>query len=257
MAANTEMPPITSLADFTESINMLAYSDPGTGKTVLAGSIGEEGLIIATEAGTISAKRQGSKAQTQRVEDYRQFAAILNALRKGTLVLPTTGKPPKWVAVDTLTELQMMLQREIARKAHAESPQRDAHILDMRGHQDWQSTFMRIVHAMNDLPQNVLYTCHAMRSEDENGEPIILPDLKGKNGTDDPTTMSRFVSGTVHTYGYLKVKGPVEAQYRRWLLQRSGPYFGKDRYGVLAPHVDNPDLLEIEGRIIASNEGTQ
>lgn len=255
--AKAEMPPITALDAYTESINLLAYADPGAGKTALAGTSGEEGLIIATEPGTISAKRLGSKALTQRVTEYPQFAAILNALRKGRLVLPTTGKPPKWVSVDTLTELQQMLQRHIAKTAHEDSPQRDEHILDMRGHQDWQSTFKRIVHAMNDLPQNVLYTCHAMRDEDENGDPIILPDLSGKNGTNDSTTMSRWVSGTVHAYGYLKVKQGESGEYRRWLMTRSGPYFGKDRYGVLSPWVDNPNLLDIESRITASNEGTQ
>lgn len=255
--ANTDMPPITALVEFTESINLLAYADPGAGKTVLAGTMGPEGLIIATEAGTISAKRMGSESLTQRVTEYPQFAAILNALRKGKLLLPTTGKSPRWVAVDTLTELQQMLQRHIAKTAHSESPQRDANILDMRGHQDWQSTFKRIVHAMNDLPQNVLYTCHAMRDEDEEGDPIILPDLSGKNGTNDSTTMSRWVAGTVHAYGYLKVKRNGDEQFRRWMMTRSGPYFGKDRYGVLSPYVDNPNLLEIESRINASNEGTQ
>lgn len=50
-------PQIVDLNEYTETINMLVYGDPGTGKTVLAGS--DRTLIIACEPGTLSAARFG------------------------------------------------------------------------------------------------------------------------------------------------------------------------------------------------------
>jgi len=239
---------ITALDDFTESINFLVYSDPGAGKTVLGGTT--NGLIIALEPGTISAKRMGSTAQTIRCKDYPEFAEVLNDLRRGKVVNPATGERYEWVVIDTLTELQQMMAQNIMRDAHKVSAKRSATVLDMLGHQEWQSLFKRVVHALNDLPENVLFLCHAMRDEDEDGEPMILPDIAGKNGTQDSTTMSRWVCGTMHAYGYLKVKRGDDGEYRRLIMQRSGAYFGKDRYGVLAPWVDNPNMLDITERIL-------
>lgn len=242
-------PPLTDLDSFTESINLLAYGDPGAGKTVLAGT-GDEGcLILATEPGTISAKRQGSKAKTVRVQTYPEFAHVLNSLRRTGSY---SGFSPEWLCIDTATELQNIVINGIM----ADPPDGKFRAPDTMQIQDYgtaQTRFKRIIHAINALPMNVLYTTHAMRVEDEEGEPITLPDLTGKWGTNDQTTAARWVAGTVHAYGYLKVVKKDDTDVRRWLFRRQGPYFGKDRYGVLAPYIDNPNLREIEARILASN----
>lgn len=244
-----DMPEVTDLDALTESINLLAYGDPGVGKTVLASTMGEGGLIIATEAGTISGRRAGSKSKTVRIKEYRQFAAVLNSLRKdGTY----GGFKPDWIAIDTLTELQHVLIAGILADPPDGKP-RQPDTMQIQDYGTAQGRFKRVVHALNDLPIHVLYLCHAMRVEDEEGEPITLPDLSGKWGTNDSTTAARWVAGTVHSYGYLKVVKKEDKDVRRWLFRRSGPYFGKDRYGVLAPYVDSPNIRTIEARILASN----
>lgn len=250
MAKKAALPPpaLTDLDSFTESINLGVYADPGVGKTVLAGT--SNGLIIATEPGTISAKRQGSQAKTVRVQEYGQFAYVLNEIRRTGAY---EGFAPEWIAIDTLTELQSMVMSGIL----ADPPDGKPRNPDTPQIQDYgtvQGRFKRIVHALNDLPINVLYTAHAMRTEDEEGEPLIMPDLTGKWGTNDPTTASRWFCGTVHSFGYLKVVTKKDEEpIRRWGFRRSGPYLGKDRYGVLTPYVDNPDLKEIAARIRASD----
>lgn len=249
MPKKDDLPPpeLTDLDSYTESINLAVFADPGVGKTVLGGT--SNGLIIATEAGTISAKRMGSKAKTVRIRDYKQFTAVLNSLRRdGTY----GGYAPEWIVVDTITELQSMVMAGIL----ADPPDGKPRNPDTPQIQDYgtvQGRFKRIVHALNDLPINVLYTAHAMRVEDEEGEPLIMPDLTGKWGTSDSTTASRWFCGTVHSFGYLKVVKVEDKLIRRWGFRRSGPYLGKDRYGVLAPYVDSPDLLDIEKRIRASD----
>ena len=242
------MPQPSSLDEFTESINLLAYGDPGAGKTALAGTIGEEGLIIALEPGTISAKRLGSKAQQVRCKTYAEFAMILNALRRGTYLNPNTGKRFKWIAIDTLTELQQMMIRHIMEQAHKGNPKRSATLPDMPGHQEWQQTMKRVVHALADLPENVLFLCHAMKEEDEEGETYVLPDIAGKNGTNDPTTMSRYVCGIVHSYGYLKKKND-KTEVRIWIFRPGVHIRAKDRYGVLVPRVEEPNIEAITALI--------
>lgn len=251
MAKPLALPPpeLTELDAYTESINLNVYADPGAGKTVLAGTGGEKMLIIATEPGTISARRMGSKAKTVRVRDYKQFATVLNALKRTG---EYGGFKPEWLAVDTLTELQPMIMVDIV----ADPPDGKPRMPDTPQIQDYGTVagrFRRVVKALNDLPINVLYTTHAMRTEDEEGEPLIMPDLNGKWGTNDPTTASRWFSGTVHSFGYLKVVKKEDKLIRRWGFQRSGAYLGKDRYGVLAPFVNEPNLLEIAERIRESN----
>lgn len=248
-ADDDDEPEITDLDAFTESINLLVYADPGTGKTVLSGTMDDGGLIVATEAGTISARRAGSKAKTVRVKTWRQFANLLNALRRTG---EYKGYAPKWLAIDTLTELQNVMIAGILEDPPDGKP-RTPDTMQIQDYGTAQGRFKRVIHALNDLPINVLYTCHAMRDEDEEGEPIILPDLSGKWGTNDSTTASRWTCGTVHSYGYLKVVKKDDKEIRRWMFRRSGPYFGKDRYGVLAPYVDNPSIRDIEARIIASH----
>lgn len=242
-------PDVEELDSFTESINLLVYADPGAGKTVLAGTMGERGLIVSTEAGTISARRMGSKCKTVRVKTWPQFTAVLNALRRTG---EYKGFAPDWLAIDTLTELQNIMIQGILADPPDGKP-REPDTMQIQDYGTAQGRFKRVIHALNDLPINVLYTCHAMRGEDEEGEPMILPDLSGKWGTQDSTTASRWVAGTVHSYGYLKVVKKEGEEVRRCLFRRSGPYFGKDRYGVLAPYVESPDIKAIEARILETH----
>lgn len=242
-----QMPPITELDDFTESINLLVYSDPGGGKTVLAGTA-PNATIVATEPGTISAKRMGSKARVMRVKTLDEFMEWLRWARRGGV------KAGEWWIIDTLTELQGLLIKGILQDAHIANAARDLDTPAIQDYMKWQLQFKRVVHAMNDLPCNILYTCHTMDSEDEDGERIILPALSGKNGTNDPTTMAKWVAGTVHAYGYLKGRRSRDGEWQSKLIfARQGPYFGKDRYGVLGT-IENPNIATIEKLILNSEK---
>lgn len=246
---------ITALSESNPSVNMLVYGDSGAGKTVLGGTA-PNALILAVESGTISAARRGSKASVVECQTYEQFAEVLNGLRKGVVVNPATGKPFTWIVVDTLTTLQNKLAEHITTKAHASNPARSPIIMDMLGWQEWANTYQRVVHAFNDLNENVLYLAHAMRSEDEELDPIVLPDVKGKLGTGDPTAMSRWTMGTVDLFGYLAVakkRGPDgEPEKRRLIVERRDGYFGKDRFDLFGGHIDSPDMAEIHKRIVGS-----
>lgn len=240
-------PPIQALTDVSQSINLLSFTDPGAGKTVLAGTM-PNGLIVSFDQdGTISASRMGSKCSIIQPRTWKQFAAFLNEARK-----PDSDYAKfDWYAIDSVTEMQNLCLHGILIDP-PDGKKRDIDTPQIQDYGKWQHQFKRVIRTLNALPQNVLYTAHAMRTEDEDGNAMVLPDINGKNGSNDPTTMSRWVCGTMNAYGYLKVKSDAERkEYRRWIFTRNGAYFGKDRYGVLRPFVDNPTIPKVQALIEA------
>lgn len=230
---------IQDLDDFTESVNMLVYGDSGSGKTVLAGTAGKA-LILATEKGVISAKRQGSTAKVWTCEAWEDVEEAYKWLKDN----PDHGF--SWVVVDSLTEFQQHMLRWILNRAVAENPSRDPDIPAIQDHQKWQNMYKRFVRQFNDLPVNMLYTATAFRKSDEEGEDLILPDILGKD-----YGISQWTCASMHIVGYLGLRRRKETkeEFRRLLTKRTGPYFAKDRYNVLVPYVDEPTMPEIDSRV--------
>jgi hypothetical protein len=250
----TRKPPsIISLEDFDESINMLIYGDSGAGKTVFAGSAPRV-LFVGTERGTISAKRQGSTADLWPVEGWEDIVECYKYLKKG-------DHGYNWVSMDSGTAMQQYDLRWILDNAVKDNPNRDPDIPAIQDHQKWQNSFKRFVKNFCDLPVNVLFTATTMRSEDEEGENIILPDFQGKG-----YGISQWVCAQMHVVGYLSVKrrgkGEEKEIWRRIQFQTVPPYFGKDRYNCLGefneaghvtkPYIDNPTLAQVEELIKSS-----
>jgi hypothetical protein len=231
---------IVDLEEYTESVNMLVYGDSGSGKTVLAGTA-PRALFLATEKGVIAAKRQGSTAKLHLCQSWQD---IENAY----VFLRDNPDDFDWVIIDSLTEFQQHLLRMILDRNVEENPNRDPDIPAIQDHQKWQNMYKRYVRQFNDLPVNMLYTATAFRKSDEEGEDLILPDILGKD-----YGMSQWTCAAMHVVGYLskrKVKrGEEKIEVRRLLCERTGPYFGKDRYDVLVPYVQEPTMPEIIRRI--------
>ena len=244
---------IISLEDFDESINMLIHGDSGVGKTVFAGSA-EKVLFIGTERGTISAKRQGSTADVWLVENWAD-------IHKAHEYLANNDHGYSWIAMDSGTAMQQYCLRWILDNAVKENPNRDPDIPAIQDHQKWQNSFKRFIKYFCDLPVNVLFTATTMRSEDEEGENIILPDFQGKG-----YGISQWVCAQMHVVGYISVrrrgKGDDKEIWRRIQFQTVPPYFGKDRYNclgefndnghVVKPYIDSPTLAQVDALIQGS-----
>lgn len=227
-------PAIISLEDFTESINGLLYADPGVGKTVWSADDGA--LILATEKGTISAKRRGSKAKMIKCFTWETFVEAYEWLDSLETI------PYTWVVIDSITGMQRIALKWILRMVVAENSTRDPDIPAQGDHQKWQNMFKRYVDYFNDLPVNVLYTATAMRREDQDGNDLILPDIYGKD-----YQIANFVCASVGIVGYMKQstgKGDDSLVTRKILFQSLPPYFAKDRYDCL-------------GRWVITSKGTQ
>lgn len=237
--------PIIPLSDYDESINMLIYGHSGVGKTVFAGS-GSDTLMIGVESGLIAAKRQGSRAKAWPVKSWEDIERAYEYLRDN----PNHGF--RWVALDSVTDLQEKLLRWILDKVVSESRQtRDMDIPAIQDHQKWQNMLKRFVNYFNDLPVNVLWTALEMKRENEEAEDIVLPLLLGKD-----YEISQIVCGKMHVVGHMSdrviKKGEAETIQRRIQFNHVPPYFAKDRYACLPRYMLDPTLPKVEELILRS-----
>lgn len=234
---------IVDLDEFSESNNILIFSDTGIGKSVLVGQLywhlaANKGkcLVISSEAGIFVAKKflkaMGvTDAQIKRTfkvwpirkwQDYEE-AYIWVRDNPGYFT---------WVAMDSATSLQARAMRAAMEIAVKRSPEkRDIDLPDKGEHQKMQNAMKRMITDWNELPENILWLANAMRREDEEGEDLVLPFIMGK-GYD----ISVWAAAQVHCCAYYekvakKVKGGVEIERRLW-FNSPPPYWTKDRYGI-------------------------
>ena len=232
-------PQIVTMSDFDESINALVFGDSGCGKTVLSGSAG---LILSVESGTISAKRQGSKAEVWPITDWPEVEKAYAWLADNP------GHGYDWVAVDSITRMQRLAELWWMGKIVDENTHRDMDLLAQQDYLKVQNITKRFCELFCDLPCNVLFTALPMLSENSQGDEKIMPQIHGQRGA-----TSQYVCGLMSCVGHMAVKrikrGTEVREARRIVWKTVEPYFGKDRYDVLAPHTDDITLPGLKAMI--------
>lgn len=232
---------IVDLDDFTESKNIMIYSDTGVGKTMLIAQLHGKVLIISSENGTVVIKRwlkrYGKVAESKRFKMWlvRQWQDLEDAyiwLRDNPGVFD-------WVVIDTATSVQMRAMRAAMEKAVARSPEtRDIDLPDRGEHQKMQNAMKRMITDFNELPVNCLWMAQAMYRVNRDGDEIVLPFIMGKD-----FEVSAWACAQMHAFGYYRktpVKRGEEVETGRQLMFESYAdkkgeveYWAKDRYGVL------------------------
>lgn len=223
---------IIGLEDYTESINMLVYGGSGIGKTVLAGSA--RTLILATEHGTVSAARQGSKAKMwDAVGQWYQVEAWYEWVYDHC---DKEGFPFDWIAIDTGTELQHMMLRTIVnlRVEAGAAKNLNPYKIDINEYGEMHEMFRDWVKKINDLPINTLWTAQTMSAEKPDGTEFLLPSFQGKGHH-----MASWVAAQMHCYGHMamrEVQNPKThetMQVRSIQWQSSSDVQAKDRFDAL------------------------
>lgn len=240
---------IVEMNDLDETQNVLVYGPPGVGKTVFGGGAD---LIIATEKGVVSAKRQGSKAKIWPAKTWQDVRkAYLWCEEMCDKEILTTQH---WVTLDSGTVMQEHALADILETAVANNEERDPDIPAIQDHQKWQNMFKRFVRLFNDLPCNVLYIATEMDGENEEGETIKVPSFQGKG-----VGISSWVCAQMSAVGYMKIAkvrdkaaegdddaSPVYKQVRRILWQPTGKVFAKDRSDMCGKWTTDKSLREVE-----------
>lgn len=238
---------IVDLDDYTENIIMMIYGDSGAGKTVLAGS-DDKVLFIATEKGTVSAKRFGSAAKVWKCfNDWDKFEDAYEWLSTGD-----NAAQFNWIVIDTVTAMHKMILNDIVR-SRAESTGAKNKNLDkvqLEEYGEQQMRFQRYVGLLNDLPCNILYLAHPKQVEDADGNEFLLPDIHGKK-----YQLAAWMCAEVHAYGYMSVEKAISAKTKKEITVRriqweSTPTIrAKDRYDAFGPKTTNKSLKQLRTMI--------
>lgn len=217
-------PAIVPMEDHDESINMLIYGNSGVGKTVFAGTE-DKCLILAAEKGTISAKRQGSKADLWPINTWADVQAAYMWLNKN----PDHGY--SWIALDSISDLQYRLKQAVLEEAKEARPAHNPDSLELQDWNPYYDRYKKTIRMFCGLPVNTLFTALTFMKEDEEGENIVLPDIEGKG-----YQLSQWTCAEMTCVGYLSVahrgKGEERREVRKILWKTSPPYFAKDRLDV-------------------------
>lgn len=231
----------------TEYWNVLVYGDSGCGKTVLAGSLPGRILFLAGEPGYISAARLGARGKGRLIPDTATASAAILSLEAGA------AAKYDWIVVDGVTTMQNKFLLGYAAEAFDANPMKRAHrnLPDKPDYLNAQNFMKSWCARLIDLPANVLFTGHAMRPEDEDGDTLVYPGFQGKG-----YEVSNYIAGLMHGVWYMSTrivgKGEAARQTRTLLFQhyvdpKTGTrYFAKDQTTLLGRWAtvrdeENPD----------------
>lgn len=218
-------------------LNMLVYSHPGVGKTVLWGTGGDRLLFLDSDRGTQSAEAMGSKAASISVRNYDELHEAYDWLKHEALPAGEFD----WVAWDSLTLFQdRALIDDILKSASDANPRQDPHVASMREYLVNQNRIGEFIRLFVDLPCNFGVSALVLPVEDPDGDIVYMPDVRGKG-------MSPKVCGYMNVVGYLAKN---DKGRRRLITSQREHYYGKDRFNKLKtdgkPYVDRPTIKKIE-----------
>jgi hypothetical protein len=216
---------ILSLDEFDEPKNVLVYGPPGCGKTPF-GASASNCLILATEPGTVSARRLGHKADVWPcVDNWDQFVKAYRWLKDN----PDHGYD--WIVIDNATQAQEMLLREIVAIARRQNNNRDEDIPAIQDYQKWYLMFDRFVKQINALPVATLWLAHTMHKVNDEGEDLTLPAIQGQDYKQAAQFCGRMQAVGFMSQRLVKKAGGSGTEYERRILWRQDQnHFAKDRY---------------------------
>jgi AAA domain-containing protein len=226
--------------------NILVYGDSGVGKTVLAGTLPGRVLMLAGEPGYISAARMGAKGKARLIPDTATAVAAARWLEAGG------SQQFDWVVCEGLGTMQQKFLLSYAAEAFDANPTKRAHrnLPDKPDYFNAQNFVKSWVAQLIDLPCNVLFTAHAMRPENDEGERVVYPAIQGKG-----YEVSNYICGLMHAVGYMSPRiKMVDGQAREtrrilWAHTRDPKadttYFAKDQFNALGRFTDDLSMPQI------------
>jgi hypothetical protein len=221
----------------TEHKNILIYGGPGSGKTVLAGTVPGRLLFLAGEPGYISAARLGARGQARLIPDTATAVAAAAWLEDGN------ASKFDWIVADGVGTMQNKFLLNYTAEAYDANPAKRAgrNLPDKPDYFNAQNFLKSWVARLIDLPCNVIFTAHAMFPEDKaTGEQLVYPSIQGKG-----YEISSYICGLMHAVGYMSPRTNAEGEPVRRILWQSvrdpnleTTYFAKDQFDALGTFTD-------------------
>jgi hypothetical protein len=237
---------------------MLVHSWPGQGKTVW-GANAPNATLISCEPGSISAKRQGSKAGLVKIPDWPTALKLRDAVEAGDF------SHREWLVIDTISTLQIKNMNHTLDSAVAENSRRDPDIPAIQDYQKNQNSFKRWMERMVDAPINCLFLAHTMRVEDADGGVMFLPAIQG--GPDKGYPVSNYIMGLMNAVGFMQMR-QIKADNGKKMVRRilwqpyhdadkDIRYSAKDQFDAFGAFTDDLSFAEHIAMIAASGSDTK
>jgi hypothetical protein len=221
----------------TEFKNIMVFGGPGSGKTVLAGTVPGRLLFLAGEPGYISAARLGAKGQARLIPDTATAVAAAAWLEDGN------ASKFDWIVADGVGTMQNKFLLNYAAEAYDANPAKRAgrNLPDKPDYFNAQNFLKSWVARLIDLPVNVLFTAHAMFPEDKGtGEQLVYPSIQGKG-----YEIASYICGLMHAVGYMSPRINAEGEPVRRVLWQAvrdpnteTTFFAKDQFNALGVYTD-------------------
>lgn len=219
-------------------VNMLLYGEPGSGKSVFAGTSPNVLLLLNSDDEGSSAARwrrgfnTGSCDQWV-VDDYDDATQAYEYVRHEGV------KEYDWVWLDNVSLFQEQLMDQIMEDLIARNSTRNRFIPDKPQYLENQQRLSLLVRDFSKLPIHFGITAHVMEVEDDEGELQMLPDVQGGQGK-----ISRKLCGYCNIVGYMK----VTKEGREIRTNKAKGRIAKDRFhafdGKLGPAPRTPEGYE-------------
>lgn len=219
--------------------NWLFYSEPGVGKTVLAGTAPRALILSHDVEGTESARAFGSTADEWQIETWADYEDALAYLQEGSGCTDY-----EWVVSDNLSTLEEHAWARTMGEGRKRNKKRPEYKPALGDYPVVWNMMKKHVADFNRLPINVIYTANAMRiasfdAETEEEHDQLMP-LVGSPKRGD--TAAR-ICASVSLVGLLReVRRDGEVRGRRLYLEGSDFWVAKSRYPAMGPFINNPTI---------------
>lgn len=248
-AALREKLNVKSAADASRQVKMLLMGDPGSGKTLLAGTAADIPelcpiLYLDVEGGVVTnAKYPEDILQARPIKNIQQMETVWNILDKERGYYKT-------VIVDSLSELQKLDMAIImaAAKKRSKTPELiDVEVPSPREYLMSQVHMRDIVREYRDLGLHVIFITHS-KTEEKAGKTKILPQVPGQQAAELAGFLS--IVGLLEVER-LRVKDPKDDKKTITKIVRAlttgsdGISVVKDRTQTLPGKMLNPTMPKI------------
>lgn len=220
---------IEALSERKKTLNVLVYGEPGVGKTTFAATAPRPILWLEAEGGTHSiADTEGIDiVRVDGLESYREVLRYLQA----------NPEKYKTVVIDSITETQAAMLKEIMRKAVKEEAGRNEFMPQFAEWGQVTGVMREVARAFRDLPMHTVITALTREDKDElTGKTRVRPRMTPALSEELPA----FMDAAIYMYAATPKAGEAGSDgvtaddegvtiVRNALLQPTGKYTAKVR----------------------------